>query len=298
MPELPEVETVRKGLSEILNEKPQIHSIRLGDKGLRKPFLKKEIKKAHGQKILSVFRRAKYLLFELEKNVLVSHLGMTGSWRLKEEKRNHDHVELKLTDGRTLVYRDPRRFGQFELLDKQLWQENIKFSSLGPEPLDKKSFHADYLHEKICNSKATIKSLIMDQKIVVGVGNIYASEALFLAGIPPMTKGQKVKHNTCSLLVESIREILQQAIECGGSTISDFRQAGGSEGYFQNFFYVYDRDGESCIYCSTSIKSQVIAGRSSFWCPGCQSGSIIKKSSSRSQRAQSVRKKTSRTGRT
>ena len=270
MPELPEVETVCRGLEKIVGEQSEIKEVRLHRRGLRQDFNKKSIAKSHGQKITAIRRRAKYLLIELEKDLLVSHLGMTGSWRLKEDKRKHDHIEIYLQDGRCLVYHDPRRFGQFDLLPMGSWQQDQRFCALGPEPLDERHFTADYLLAKIEKSSSTIKGLIMDQKIVVGVGNIYASEALFLAGINPKTKGREIKKKQVRLLVHGIKEVLSEAIRCGGTTISDFRQAGGSKGYFQNHLYVYGKQGEKCCFCSSTIESQVIGGRNSFWCASCQ----------------------------
>lgn len=280
MPELPEVETVKRGLNQQIQKFSKIHSLRFLSPAIRNDLPFTKAPQASGQRILKISRRAKYLLFELDDLLLLSHLGMTGSWRFENfcqlsdldespKLRDHDHIEICLEDGRVLVYRDPRRFGQFEILQKQGGLAR-RFKNLGPEPLDEGEFTGDYLFNETRKRKAPIKSLIMDQQIVVGVGNIYASEALFLAGINPNTAGDKLTLKAAKNLVYSIREVLGDAIEFGGSTISDFRQAGGSEGYFQNIHLVYNEAGYPCAECDSTISSRVIAGRSTYWCPKCQ----------------------------
>ncbi|MCJ8275904.1 MAG: bifunctional DNA-formamidopyrimidine glycosylase/DNA-(apurinic or apyrimidinic site) lyase [Bdellovibrionales bacterium] len=271
MPELPEVETVCRGLKEIVEpKKNSIKKIETGAKSLREPFRVKELKQSHGQKILNIKRKAKYLLFELEDSYLLSHLGMTGSWRIEDQRDNHDHVRIFLQDGRILTYRDPRRFGQFDIISKDTVDDDRRFVHLGPDPVIDDSFTGEYLFDQCKRRQTAIKTLIMNQEIVVGVGNIYASESLYLAGIKPQKKSNKMTKKQCDLLVDAIKETLHEAIFCGGSTISDFRQAGGSEGCFQNLFFVYGRDKEECLYCSTAIRSEFITGRNSYWCPSCQ----------------------------
>lgn len=271
MPELPEVETVCRGLKEIVP--PNQHSIvdlKLGKFGLREPFRKKDLVKAKGQKIKNIIRKAKYLLFELDSSYLISHLGMTGSWRIEGQKETHDHVRIFLEDGRVLTYRDPRRFGQFDIISKDGLDTDKRFIHLGPDPVMDKSFDGNYLFAKTRSKNTPIKNLIMNQEVVVGVGNIYASEALYLAGILPHRLSYTLKQKDCNRLVEAIKETLKEAILCGGSTISDFKQAGGSEGYFQNLFFVYDKDGDKCGYCNKPIEKIVLAGRSSYYCLKCQ----------------------------
>ncbi|MCB0378071.1 MAG: bifunctional DNA-formamidopyrimidine glycosylase/DNA-(apurinic or apyrimidinic site) lyase [Bdellovibrionales bacterium] len=271
MPELPEVETVRRGLNDILPKPVTIVKVKLGHKGLRYPFRRSAILKSCGQKILGVERRAKYLLFRLEKAYLLSHLGMTGSWRLGDGNSDpHDHVVLTLSDGRQLIYRDPRRFGQFDYISELNFDGDPRFSHLGPDPLEEDAFSYPYFKEKLKGRSSSIKSLIMNQGIVVGVGNIYASESLYLAGIHPLRSGSHLQNSEIKILREAIAHTLWDAIACGGTTISDFRQAGGSSGYFQNLLFVYGRAGEPCPLCNTTIESQVIVGRNSFWCPQCQ----------------------------
>jgi len=270
MPELPEVETVRRGLSAEIQPGTVVEDIIFNRPNLRGPLPFAGIKTAVGQPLSKIERRAKYLLLFLESQLLISHLGMTGSWRLKAESRKHDHVELKLSDGRTFVYRDPRRFGQFDIVSAKTWKEDRRFCALGPEPLDPEAFHAAYLLKVCADRKTPIKALIMDQRIVVGVGNIYASESLFWAGIHPLMPAGQLTTAQAHRLVFTIRDVLLDAIEAGGTTISDFRQAGGSEGYFQNQLFVYGSAGEPCSACDDLIASTVLAGRATYWCPKCQ----------------------------
>lgn len=271
MPELPEVETVRRGLEQILDiPSEKILKVQYSNKKLRFLSPLKETLQVKGEPLLAVHRRAKYLLFETNHHILLSHLGMTGSWRIESEKRKHDHVRLFLSSDRILTFHDPRRFGMFLVIKKSDVDKNPLLQNLGPDPVLDSSFTGPYLYSRCRNRKTSIKSLIMNQEAVVGVGNIYASEALFLAGIHPMKPCHKVSRRQAQLLVESIQEVLLEAIACGGSTISDFTQAGGGEGYFQNFLLVYGRDKEECCFCGTKIRSRAIVGRNSFWCPTCQ----------------------------
>lgn len=271
MPELPEVETVKRGLEALLEGKtPQILKIETSDKKLRyNPDLDK-LDQVTGEPIRSVQRKAKYLLFELETHYLLSHLGMTGSWRIEKDQRKHDHIRIHLSDGRVLTYHDARRFGFFEIHEKNKIDNSSHFAKLGLDPVLDKGFNGEYLYEKCRGKNTAIKTLIMNNQFVVGVGNIYASESLFLAGIHPKKKASKISRKMADRLAESIREVLYDAIDCGGSTISDFVQAGGSEGYFQNLLLVYGRDKEECMFCKTMIRSQAIVGRNSFWCSTCQ----------------------------
>jgi formamidopyrimidine-DNA glycosylase len=270
MPELPEVETVRRGLQRVFGRDSVIRAVHLQRKDLRAKFPRDLGKRLAGARILGVRRRAKYLIIDTPKVGLLCHLGMTGTWRLapQGDERVHDHCYLELADGRRLAYRDPRRFGLLDLVEPG--DQHPRLRELGPEPLDEQEFQADYLAAVCAGRKTPIKNLIMDQRVVVGVGNIYAAEALFRAGIDPRRRARSVKKPRLEQLVSEIRTVLGEAIEAGGSTISDFRQAGGDAGHFQVNFKVYDRAGLSCLACATTLRCVVLGGRSSVWCPRCQ----------------------------
>ncbi|WP_413291347.1 bifunctional DNA-formamidopyrimidine glycosylase/DNA-(apurinic or apyrimidinic site) lyase [Bdellovibrio sp. HCB337] len=271
MPELPEVETVRKGLEEILKDHPAISKIELKRKDLRDPIPVKKVQSLVGQKITSIERRAKYLLLKTPQGSLLSHLGMTGTWRVAVpgDERDHDHIYLHFANGLRLAYRDPRRFGVFDFIAKEKELEHPKLKALGYEPLSD-GFTGQALWSKLRGKIVPIKVAIMDQKIVVGVGNIYASEALFRAGIRPTNKSVKISLEKCDRLVSCIKEVLTEAIAAGGSSISDYEQATGESGYFQKKFRVYDRKGEPCVVCRTQISAQILGGRSTYWCSSCQ----------------------------
>ena len=272
MPELPEVETVRAGLEDLLKNHPRITRVELKRKDIRFPIPKELPKRLEGETIVAVHRRAKYLLLETPHAILLSHLGMTGSWRIAppgtEDK--HDHCYIELSDGRRLAFRDPRRFGLLDLVEPGREEGHPRLKGLGVEPLDEEKFTADYLFGFSRKRKVPLKAFIMDQRVVVGVGNIYASEALFRAGIKPTRATGRLKAEEAKRLVESIREVLRESIEAGGSSISDYRQASGEEGGFQNRFKVYDRAKEPCPTCRSPIASKVIGGRSTYWCKDCQ----------------------------
>lgn len=272
MPELPEVETVKRGLELILGGDRRITQVEIKRTDLRDKVSRKGLTSLEGQKICGVKRRAKYLLIETERNLFVSHLGMTGSWRVapKGDERKHDHLYLHLSDGQRLAFNDPRRFGLAEVISRRAEGHYKRFTGLGPEPLSLSDFSPDWVFTRTRGRDACIKVWLMDQKNVVGVGNIYASEALFRAGVRPTRRAGKLTKAEAECLVPVIRHVLEQAIEKGGSTIRDFRQAGGSEGYFQNEFMVYDRAGESCKVCAQPIRQKTLGGRSSFWCASCQ----------------------------
>ncbi len=271
MPELPEVETVKRGLEKIIPANTKIKSIELLRADLRFPMPQEIPQKFKNQEILRIERRAKYLLFHTSNNTLINHLGMTGTWREFQDAKDHDHIYLNLSNGLKLAYRDPRRFGILDFARKDQWQKHKFFSHLGPEPFDREQFTADYLFQQCKRRKVAIKTLIMNQVLVVGVGNIYASEALFRAAIRPRKSCHRLTKRDCERLVLAIREILQKAIDAGGSSISDFKSAGGDSGYFQHSFQVYDRKDKPCFVCETPIQAAVVGGRSSYWCRSCQS---------------------------
>lgn len=273
MPELPEVEIVKRGLEEIL-VKPaadiQILKIQSSQKKLRNTIDAKSLRHVRGQTIRSLERKAKYIIIELEDHCLISHLGMTGSWRREMEPQLHDHVRIFLSNKQILTYNDPRRFGIFDVIKKSQINNYRRFVELGPDPVLTPEFNGDYLLKVAEGRAVPIKSLIMNQQIVVGVGNIYASEALFLSGIHPLTPSTQLTRKQMNLLAAAIKEVLLDAIVCGGTTISDFKHTSGSSGGFQNFLLVYGKSLENCLFCQTVIQSQVIVGRNSFWCPECQ----------------------------
>ena len=272
MPELPEVETVRAGLAKILRQKPVIRAVVLRRADIRfeiPPDLPKRLK---GQTILRVRRRAKYLLIETPDVILLSHLGMTGSWRLttNEEPGIHDHCIIELEDGRRLAFRDPRRFGLLDLVEPGHESQHIRLKHLGPEPLDPHAFSAEYLYATSRKRKIATKVFLMDQRIVVGVGNIYASEILFQARIRPHRAAARLSRRDSENIVSAVREVLEAAIHGGGSSIRDFRQAGGEAGDYQDSHQVYGREGLPCTGCGSLVRSAVLGGRSTFWCPTCQ----------------------------
>jgi formamidopyrimidine-DNA glycosylase len=270
MPELPEVEVVKEGLKKIIKPSDTIEKIEFLRKDLRWVLPHASAKKIKGQKILNLFRRAKYILLETEDFYLISHLGMTGSWRKDVARKLHDHIVLRLTSGTQLIYNDPRRFGVFDIIEKQKLQNDKKFKHLGPEPLLRDEFTAAYLFKKSRARKVPIKSFIMDQKVVVGVGNIYASEALYLAGVRPLASAAKLSKLQSEALVLAIQQILTKAIELGGSSIRDYKQASGEAGGFQDHHFVYGRDKQPCRKCRGLIRSKVLSGRNTFWCVKCQ----------------------------
>ena len=272
MPELPEVETVRAGLERLLGKRAVIRSIVLQRADLRAPIPPGLPARFRGAAITAVRRRAKYLLFDTPRGSLLSHLGMTGTWREAPagDERLHDHCYLHLEDGRRLAFRDPRRFGLLDLVEPGGEATHPRLSDLGPEPLDESTFTSEHLLTICRGRKQAIKPVIMDQQVVVGVGNIYAQEALFRTGIRPTRPAGKVKRDEMQALVDHIRTVLREAITAGGSTISDFRQAGGDGGYFQHNFQVYDRAGQACVVCRGKLHGAVVGGRGTTWCRRCQ----------------------------
>ena len=268
MPELPEVETVRHGLEPLLVGRTlQRVTLMRGD--LRAPIPADFADRLRGQTVTAIRRRAKYLLIDTPAVTALCHLGMTGTWRLapRGEERPHDHLYLDLDNGSRLAFRDPRRFGQLDLV--RPGDTHPALARLGPEPLGP-DFTATYLQARLRGRKQAVKALIMDQAIVVGVGNIYAQEACFRAGIVPTTPAGGVSLARLTRLVAEIQAVLAAAITAGGSTISDFRQAGGDSGYFQHDFRVYGRAGEPCSTCGHLLRGKAVAGRTTTWCPRCQ----------------------------
>lgn len=272
MPELPEVEIVCRGLNQLLGDKSVIERVEVRTPKLRKVIPRVALEALQGERLCSVERRAKYLLFRTARFVLLNHLGMTGTWRLRgsdENGRTHDHLYLHLRDGRTLAFHDPRRFGLVDVLKKGEEFRSAYLADLGPEPLTRDFIGFDF--STIAKGrKCSIKALLMDQRVVVGIGNIYAAESLFLAGIDPRRPAGKISPARYELLKKSIVQVLRAAIAAGGSTLQDFRQTGGGIGKFQKQFSVYARAQQPCLKCGSLIRSAVLAGRSSFWCGKCQ----------------------------
>lgn len=268
MPELPEVEVSRMGITpHLLNQ--TIQKIEVRQPKLRWP-VPEEIALLQGQVIRSIRRRAKYLLIETDQGTAIIHLGMSGNLRVLDqwiEPNKHDHVDLVLTNGKVLRYHDPRRFGAWLWCETGV--EHDVMSHLGPEPLTD-DFNAEYLLEKAKSKKVVTKQFIMDNKIVVGVGNIYASESLFGAKIHPQTPAHKLTANQIQLLVTEIKTVLARAINQGGTTLKDFNQADGKPGYFAQELQVYGKAGKPCPVCDELISEEKIAQRNSFYCHCCQ----------------------------
>ncbi|MEK6556298.1 MAG: bifunctional DNA-formamidopyrimidine glycosylase/DNA-(apurinic or apyrimidinic site) lyase [Bdellovibrionota bacterium] len=277
MPELPEVEAVTRGLANILKSGAEITTIEILSPKLRKIIPIKIKKDLTGQKLISMRRRAKYILFELESWTLISHLGMTGSWRqasLKEAQGVHDHFAISFKGGVRLVYNDPRRFGVIDYSKNDQLDKNQWLKHLGVEPLEEE-FTAEYLKTKAKNKKTSVKAFIMDQRNVVGVGNIYASEALYLAQIKPKRTTSRVSLAEWAVLVQAIKTTLRKSIDSGGTTLKDYRQVSGEKGGFQTQLLIYDRKGEKCYRCTknklnSTVRAAVIVGRSTYWCNTCQ----------------------------
>jgi formamidopyrimidine-DNA glycosylase len=272
MPELPEVETVRRGLDHALSG-AVIERVELRREDLRSAFPKHFAKALTGRTIHSVERRAKYLLFRLDSgDVMIGHLGMSGRFLINLTKpkkfSKHDHLVIKLEDERYLIFNDARRFGLMTITSAKGMEKHPLFAHLGPEPLSKE-FSDSYLKRKLEARQSAIKPSLMDQHLVVGIGNIYASEALFRAGISPKRPAADAS-GQASALRGAIQEVLEAAIESGGSSLRDFMNVGGESGYFQHTFYVYGREGKPCLVCSTPIKRIHQSGRSTFFCPKCQ----------------------------
>ncbi|AYH03461.1 bifunctional DNA-formamidopyrimidine glycosylase/DNA-(apurinic or apyrimidinic site) lyase [Pectobacterium parmentieri] len=268
MPELPEVETSRRGISPYLVGHTILYA-EVRNSRLRWP-VSAEILSLSDEPVLSVRRRAKYLLIELTRGWIIVHLGMSGSLRVLPEytePEKHDHVDLVMDSGKVLRYTDPRRFGAW------LWTDNLETCSvlahLGPEPLETE-FSSDYLYQASRNKKTAIKQWIMDNKVVVGVGNIYASESLFAAGIHPDRAAGSLNESDATVLVRVIKQVLQLSIEQGGTTLRDFLQSDGKPGYFAQELRVYGRSGEPCRTCGTPIETAKHGQRSTFFCRSCQ----------------------------
>jgi formamidopyrimidine-DNA glycosylase len=272
MPELPEVETVRIGLLPALEGRKFLKvELRRGD--LRAPFPKDFAKRLTGRRVRRLWRRAKYLLADLDRGeTLVIHLGMSGWMSLHGDGLGkHDHVVMETDAPARIVFTDHRRFGLMTLIDTVKIDTDKLFKGLGVEPLSD-AFGAAYLARALKGKKTPIKAALLDQRVIAGIGNIYACEALFRAGISPRRLAGKVQKTSIAPLVVAIKSVLKEAIRAGGSSLRDYRKSDGELGAFQHHFAVYGRAGEPCVKkgCGGNVKRIVQAGRSSFWCPRCQ----------------------------
>jgi formamidopyrimidine-DNA glycosylase len=292
MPELPEVETVRRGLQPVM-EGSKIVKAEARRKDLRFPFQKDFVARLTGQTVTGLGRRAKYLMADLASgDVLLMHLGMSGSFRVvndgdqkapgnfhhpRAEDRAHDHVVFHMSSGAAVIFNDPRRFGYMKIIARKALEQEPLLSGLGPEPLGNE-FDAAMLARSCANKKTSLKAALLDQRVVAGLGNIYVCEALYRAQLSPRRlaatlatkKGEPADH--ARRLVTAIHAVLNQAIKAGGSSLRDHRQTSGELGYFQHSFQVYDREGEKCqtAGCGGIVRRFTQNGRSTFWCPKCQ----------------------------
>jgi formamidopyrimidine-DNA glycosylase len=300
MPELPEVETVRRGLQPVM-EGFRIVKMEVRRKDLRFPFQRDFAARLTGRTVTGLGRRAKYLMADLDSgDVLVMHLGMSGSFRvlkdaerhapgkfhhLRSEDRTHDHVVFQMSSGAAVVFNDPRRFGYMKIIARDSVEEEPLLSGLGPEPLGNE-FDAGMLARSCANKKTSLKVALLDQRVVAGLGNIYVCEALYRSHLSPrrlaatlatkalprkgVAGGEPTDH--ARRLVAAIQAVLNQAIKAGGSSLRDHRQTSGELGYFQHAFQVYDREGQKCQTqgCGGTVKRFTQNGRSTFWCPQCQ----------------------------
>ena len=269
MPELPEVETSRRGIAPFLVGE-RIDDVVVRDRRLRWPVAPEVDEHLRGATVTSVDRRAKYLLLHTSDGTAIVHLGMSGSVYIVDRGTPagvHEHFDINLRSGKSLRYRDPRRFGSLHWTDDAA--QHWLLRGLGPEPLSSK-FTGDYLWSKSRGRRVAVKQFIMNAAVVVGVGNIYASEALFLAGIHPRRAAGRIARARYELLAGSIKSVLQKAIKAGGTTLRDFYGGNGEAGYFRHELAVYAREGEPCIRCDKPITAIVLGQRSTYYCKNCQ----------------------------
>lgn len=270
MPELPEVETTVRGLERVLKGHRLRHvEPRRGD--LRRPFPPDLGQRLTGSRVISLGRRAKYGMIDTDRgDTMIFHLGMSGHWRVDPaDVGKHDHLLIETDEGRRLSLRDPRRFGSIDLVPTEALDEWPAFKALGPEPLGG-DIDGRWLKRKFDGRTAAVKLLLLDQRIVAGLGNIYACEALFRARIDPRKAAGRVSKAKLDALADAIPTVLEEAIRAGGSTLKDFAAPDGELGYFSKQFDVYDREGEACTQGEGKVKRIVQGGRSTFFCPSCQ----------------------------
>jgi len=288
MPELPEVETVRRGLAPAM-EGARVDKVEVRHRGLRWPIARDFEKRVEGKTVDGLGRRAKYLTADLSSgDVLVMHLGMSGSFRIgkdakpgvyyheKSKSTAHDHVVFHMSNGQTITYNDPRRFGSMKLVPRSNIDQEPLLRGLGPEPLGN-AFDAAMLAQACAGKKTSLKAALLDQRVVAGLGNIYVCEALFRARLSPKRRASTIadragrSNERAEALVTAVKAVLNDAIKAGGSSLRDHRRTDGSLGDFQHTFLVYDREGKPCpAGCKGTVKRIVQAGRSTFYCPSCQ----------------------------
>jgi len=270
MPELPEVETTVRGLAPVL-EGHRIESIELHRADLRRPFPVDLRQRLTGATVTRLSRRAKYGLIDTDRgDTLVFHLGMSGSWRLDPQQiGKHDHLVIETDAGRRLALNDPRRFGSVDLVPTETLDQAEPFAGMGPEPLGE-SFDGRYLQRVLKGRKAPIKPLLLDQRLVAGLGNIYVCDALNLAAIAPGREGGKISKPRLDRLADAIKSVLVEAIEAGGSSLRNFVRPDGELGYFSSKWRVYGREGEPCPRCASPVRRRTDGGRSTFYCAKCQ----------------------------
>jgi len=270
MPELPEVETTRRGLAPVL-EGRTIRRVVVRDRRLRWRLPAGFEAALEGRRVRQVTRRGKYLLIGTDRGTLLVHLGMSGSLRVVDPSlapQAHDHVDLVLDSGRCVRFNDPRRFGSMHLVAGDPLAHPL-LRALGPEPLSAE-FDAGYLYRRTRRRRVAVKQLLMNAAIVVGVGNIYASEALFRAGVRPQRAAGRLSRAEAARVVAAVRRVLAAAIRVGGTTLRDYVNADGLPGYFRQKLFVYERAGEPCRKCQTPIRQRLQGQRSTYWCPSCQ----------------------------
>lgn len=271
MPELPEVETTKNGIIHYLLHQ-KINKIIIRESKLRWPIPNHLIDMVHQKQIINITRRAKYIIIQFEHGNIIIHLGMSGHLKIitnpNQAIQKHDHVDFILSNQIILRYHDPRRFGSILWVENPI-QAHKLFFHLGPEPLEE-SFNQNYLYKQTIKRSIAIKSLIMDQKVVVGVGNIYASEALFLSHIHPLRPSKSLTKKETTVLTTNIKKVLNAAIKKGGTTLNDFKNTEGKPGYFKQELFVYGRKNQKCLVCHHPIQECRIGQRSTFYCTKCQ----------------------------
>lgn len=271
MPELPEVETVRRTLKDLILNR-MINSVDIYFKNIIEYPYSQEFKdKIKNQKINDIKRKGKWLMFELDDYYMLSHLRMEGKYFLKSNEPilKHEHIVFNLNDGKTLRYHDTRKFGKIHLIDKDKVYNTKPLNELGLEPWDK-DLTSDYLKSKYKNKKLPIKTLLLDQSIITGIGNIYADEILFLSQINPLKKGFELKDDDLENIIKYTRQVLSSAIEMGGTTIRSYESSEGVHGRFQNNLLVHNHEGDKCPKCGDIVLKIKVNGRGTYYCPNCQ----------------------------
>lgn len=287
MPELPEVETVRRGLATVMEGRP-ISNVLVRRRDLRRPVPEAFEESLTGRTVTTIARRAKYLLFNLDDGcVVIAHLGMSGRMVIEQASETkgsgapgdltrdvgtggkHEHIVFSVGNGTVVRFSDPRRFGLMDLATQDTLGSHPLLANLGPEPLGD-DFNGPALAARLTGKRTPIKSALLDQRVVAGLGNIYVCEGLFMAGLSPRRSAHTIQRGRADRLVASIKEVLDDAIAAGGSTLRDHVAPSGEIGYFQHSFKVYGREGADCTKCATPIRRLVQAGRSTFYCPKCQ----------------------------